>query len=210
MDDSSQDSQSPHPRPLRFWVSHPMGGFAGTSTRQVWGHQIMMGINMSQAGSSAIYAHFKLYLSLTELREFPCSVIQRFLVSCSLVHLLRWLSSSRSILWWWVSSGVVGGSPSTLGTFMQVYMLGLQCQCTDYLHKSAGHYCYPKARGTHQMTLIVLKSRGKDEVEVSSLVKKSRDMDTGTRKKKTRAQQNKIQDEEHDDFVIPYPVELVR
>ena len=58
MDDSSQGSQSLHPRPPEFRIPPPMGGFAGLSiqaSQRYWYgaiNQIMMGMNISPAGIS--------------------------------------------------------------------------------------------------------------------------------------------------------------
>jgi len=49
------------------------------------------------------------------------------------------------------------------------------------------------------------KSRGRDEPKVSSPVKK---LKKNTRNKKSRAQVNKIWEDEHDDFVISYLANL--
>jgi len=51
------------------------------------------------------------------------------------------------------------------------------------------------------------KSMSRDELEVSSLVKKSM---KNTGKKNIGAQLNKIWEDEHDDIVIPYPADLAR
>ena len=52
------------------------------------------------------------------------------------------------------------------------------------------------------------KSRGRDDPEVSSPIKKSKNENTG--KKKIGAEQNKKCEDEYDEFVIPYLAELAR
>ena len=66
---------------------------------------------------------------------------------------------------------------------------------------------FQNKRHTSDDTGSFKKSRSRDDPEASSPVKK---LKKNIGKKKTRAQLNKIWENEHDDFIIPYLADLAR